>query len=55
MTSKTMENAGAAKKDDQKYNSKEALHDSFEDITSQLNVDKEALERRNREAGQKLE
>lgn len=55
MASKSMENAGAAKKDDQKYNSKEALHDSFEDITSQLNVDKEALEKRNREAGQKLE
>ena len=35
--------ADKAKKDDQKYNPKEALTDSFDEIKSQLNVDKEAL------------
>jgi hypothetical protein len=47
MTNMVQENAAGAKKDDQKYNSKDALHDSFEDISSALNVDKEALAVRN--------
>ena len=38
-----IENTDKAKKDDQKYNPKEELTDSFDEIKSQLNVDKEAL------------
>ena len=43
MTNMSMENSDKVKKDDQKYNSKEALHDSLDDIKDSLNVDKEAL------------
>jgi len=37
------EKASEAKKDDQKYNSKDAQRDSLDDISSALSVDKEAL------------